>query len=119
MIRRPPRSTLFPSTTLFRSPPRRPPHRLEDRHHLGHGVRPAGGDRKSTRLNSSHLVISYAVFCLKKNRDRRWPGRRRTLGSTTSCRAEPARCSRPGSIFFLRMGGPPRSTLFPHPAPFR
>src|SRR2546426_3080229 len=80
MIRRPPRSTLFPYTTLFRSP---------------HGARPricgltaagvqAGGgndhtappedreapsqDRKSTRLNSSHLVISYAVFCLKKKK---------------------------------------------------
>src|ERR1039458_941444 len=65
MIRRPPRSTLFPYTTLFRS---------------GHGGIPAvhaeeqrfGGkvhdlDRKSTRLNSSHLGISYAVFCLKKN----------------------------------------------------
>src|SRR2546426_2000691 len=69
MIRRPPRSTLFPYTTLFRSRhPRRGHHR---------GVRSLGRqllrrrarerpDRKSTRLNSSHLVISYAVFCLKK-----------------------------------------------------
>src|SRR5256885_9344946 len=93
MIRRPPRSTLFPYTTLFRSV----------RHHGGEGQRlpcheaahvrrrginahcligevaqgeelgavegidcPVGADRKSTRLNSSHLVISYAVFCLKK-----------------------------------------------------
>src|SRR5438067_10024378 len=70
MIRRPPRSTLFPYTTLFRSPapsgragptgrggphvPRRP------------RARPRAGDRKSTRLNSSHVSISYAVFCLKK-----------------------------------------------------
>src|SRR5258705_7037506 len=70
MIRRPPRSTLFPYTTLFRSPtapsatqtpqttvsstPSAPP--------PTHAV----GDRKSTRLNSSHLGISYAVFCLKK-----------------------------------------------------
>src|SRR6266571_4098878 len=71
MIRRPPRSTLFPYTTLFRSPgwlPRRP------------GL-PAGcpacwpmsrpGDRKSTRLNSSHMSISYAVFCLKKKKKKK------------------------------------------------
>src|SRR3712207_7259292 len=80
MIRRPPRSTLFPYTTLFRSGlpggPERPRqarlllrrqphhHRRNDRHLL----RPRGqGDRKSTRLNSSHANISYAVFCLKKN----------------------------------------------------
>src|SRR2546426_4687885 len=80
MIRRPPRSTLFPYTTLFRSPSEgweglcpkclvrvslvslaasapEAPH-------------PASGDRKSTRLNSSHLVISYAVFCLKKKKQK-------------------------------------------------
>src|SRR3712207_8175087 len=98
MIRRPPRSTLFPYTTLFRSPPRRAgdparpvrsagpalrhagaaavlagvePDRLRaghagavfaDPHPVAHRVR----DRKSTRLNSSHANISYAVFCLKK-----------------------------------------------------
>src|SRR5947207_10229085 len=94
MIRPPPRSTLFPYTTLFRSrdfgaprlrrrllAPERRPHR----HHLGRapaplgfqarraarsigdrGSAPANRDRKSTRLNSSHTVISYAVFCLKK-----------------------------------------------------
>src|SRR5262245_64775075 len=78
MIRRPPRSTLFPYTTLFRSQQR----------HLGAapflrnrapGVEPAargrGGrrreDRKSTRLNSSHLGISYAVFCLKKKKKKK------------------------------------------------
>src|SRR5260221_3109005 len=78
MIRRPPRSTLFPYTTLFRSL------RLERVQpdprglHAAPGPRGAGGqgreapdlelspDRKSTRLNSSHTVISYAVFCLKK-----------------------------------------------------
>src|SRR5256885_12820348 len=76
MIRRPPRSTLFPYTTLFRSvghlPARGDPgHRGRDlpgADHAGdpgHGCR---GDRKSTRLNSSHLVISYAVFCLKKKK---------------------------------------------------
>src|SRR2546426_5865008 len=82
MIRRPPRSTLFPYTTLFRSD-------VADRHHArlnrdrfaGHPPRVSlavellvvsvgdhGEDRKSTRLNSSHLVISYAVFCLKKKK---------------------------------------------------
>src|SRR3989442_11186738 len=72
MIRRPPRSTLFPYTTLFRSP--QPPRlRLELGIHLDGGVGLAIldgvdlGDRKSTRLNSSHVRISYAVFCLKKN----------------------------------------------------
>src|SRR5947199_10338539 len=82
ILRRPPRSTLFPYTTLFRS------ERLLVLHPRRHGVRRArprlglrrtrgpdgdGGrrprvDRKSTRLNSSHLGISYAVFCLKKKR---------------------------------------------------
>src|SRR2546429_1059507 len=87
MIRRPPRSTLFPYTTLFRSPPE-PVRALSslghDRRgdglpdgrrsapaaallpHLGRGRR--DGDRKSTRLNSSHGYISYAVFCLKKKK---------------------------------------------------
>src|SRR2546426_2373312 len=90
MIRRPPRSTLFPYTTLFRS--------QDERQHGRRDVSPTGpsrehgrdlasggehqerdpdepegvnadqGDRKSTRLNSSHLVISYAVFCLKKKK---------------------------------------------------
>src|SRR2546426_6028260 len=69
MIRRPPRSTLFPYTTLFRS------HQLPAPGRGGTGRvqqhRPGlfdEGDRKSTRLNSSHLVISYAVFCLKKKK---------------------------------------------------
>src|SRR6202041_3656196 len=66
MIRRPPRSTLFPYTTLFRSDRVKKPQDLK-----GHkvGVLDAAGkdqDRKSTRLNSSHMSISYAVFCLKK-----------------------------------------------------
>src|SRR6266852_8767193 len=65
MIRRPPRSTLFPYTTLFRSrrprqgQPARPPHRQRE---------PGHRDRNSTRLNSSHGSISYAVFCLKKKK---------------------------------------------------
>src|ERR1035441_1408413 len=66
MIRRPPRSTLFPYTTLFRSTgsPIRPTNRRNS-HSAAFGTCPS--DRKSTRLNSSHLGISYAVFCLKKN----------------------------------------------------
>src|SRR5260221_6562743 len=100
MIRRPPRSTLFPYTTLFRSMPislPRHPHRLErlkawmddqgvdsavvfgtdNVNHLCGYCRYFGGpsalaiDRKSTRLNSSHTVISYAVFCLKKKKTRK------------------------------------------------
>src|SRR2546421_4704763 len=96
MIRRPPRSTLFPYTTLFRSP-LDPDHRIESvltqfrNHYLMHlRIQPSenvlneimshrprrsylldfqrNGDRKSTRLNSSHDQISYAVFCLKKKK---------------------------------------------------
>src|SRR6516162_6641490 len=64
MIRRPPRSTLFPYTTLFRSwsPSWAPRSRSRAARTSGNA------DRKSTRLNSSHLVISYAVFCLKKKK---------------------------------------------------
>src|SRR5947199_7376595 len=70
MIRRPPRSTLFPYTTLFRSR-RQPECRLPSPARAVRGSRRrqrpwSGRDRKSTRLNSSHLGISYAVFCLKK-----------------------------------------------------
>src|SRR3712207_7376216 len=79
MIRRPPRSTLFPYTTLFRSGRRASPARpscsgartaLESTRRAWRGPRRAGAglrDRKSTRLNSSHANLSYAVFCLKKN----------------------------------------------------
>src|SRR6266576_3010513 len=68
MIRRPPRSTLFPYTTLFRSPGGAWPARLAE---PARGLRhPVPGDRKSTRLNSSHVEISYAVFCLKKKSGR-------------------------------------------------
>src|SRR5256885_17167521 len=75
MIRRPPRSTLFPYTTLFRSGRRSRPAAGTRRagEELPGGLERAQAeragdqaDRKSTRLNSSHLVISYAVFCLKK-----------------------------------------------------
>src|SRR2546430_9017907 len=74
MIRRPPRSTLFPYTTLFRSqaaPELLLPdvERGEMEGGLAHGVGSLGPkDRKSTRLNSSHSQISYAVFCLKKKK---------------------------------------------------
>src|SRR3712207_8750157 len=89
MIRRPPRSTLFPYTTLFRSLPEDLPHdrggvapaqqQVAEQVHQGIALRPLevgvrsdpGGvaqDRKSTRLNSSHANISYAVFCLKKKK---------------------------------------------------
>src|SRR2546430_9265812 len=81
MIRRPPRSTLFPYTTLFRSPPARAEANRRDflipsaagvQLDRVSALRPAARnrdntDRKSTRLNSSHSQISYAVFCLKKN----------------------------------------------------
>src|SRR5690348_18506966 len=72
IIRQPPRSTLFPYTTLFRSPSK------ESHRHAGESGHPGAssvivqhigpGDRKSTRLNSSHPSISYAVFCLKKKK---------------------------------------------------
>src|ERR1039457_5815991 len=65
MIRRPPRSTLFPYTTLFRSEHTRA--KRPRFHALRSNPLDPAIDRKSTRLNSSHLVISYAVFCLKKN----------------------------------------------------
>src|SRR5258708_30450574 len=67
MIRRPPRSTLFPYTTLFRSN-RRHPERNGSQRNFPSNCDGAWGDRKSTRLNSSHQIISYAVFCLKKKK---------------------------------------------------
>src|SRR5688572_32282836 len=80
MIRRPPRSTLFPYTTLFRSawavdgvgPVLRPFGVRQLQQRLQPVLRAAGpGDRKSTRLNSSHSQISYAVFCLKKKKKKK------------------------------------------------
>src|SRR5439155_25025012 len=75
MIRRPPRSTLFPYTTLFRSGGRAGPADPQAVQARQPGV-PTGRhdcerDRKSTRLNSSHVAISYAVFCLKKKKKKR------------------------------------------------
>src|SRR5437773_6931426 len=73
MIRRPPRSTLFPYTTLFRSGACAPTAPIRDSP-IPNGPpstlsRPCLTDRKSTRLNSSHITISYAVFCLKKKKN--------------------------------------------------
>src|SRR2546428_12806072 len=69
MIRRPPRSTLFPYTTLFRSCTLTPGSGEVARpRERGCRAPTSGGDRKSTRLNSSHDQISYAVFCLKKKK---------------------------------------------------
>src|SRR5256885_9894498 len=95
MIRRPPRSTLFPYTTLFRSRSLRrrsasassdvtimPPSPHAPRFLLGKKEYPV--DRKSTRLNSSHLVISYAVFCLKKKKQ---PKKWQTLVSSGAARS--------------------------------
>src|SRR2546429_6695542 len=66
MIRRPPRSTLFPYTTLFRSAVAAAPSHEVPPGTVLDEYEPGGTDRKSTRLNSSHGYISYAVFCLKK-----------------------------------------------------
>src|SRR2546427_6941579 len=71
MIRRPPRSTLFPYTTLFRSVVLKASvllTKVADAVRVGEEVAAKQGDRKSTRLNSSHSQISYAVFCLKKKK---------------------------------------------------
>src|SRR2546427_5240543 len=97
MIRRPPRSTLFPYTTLFRSAG---DHAAEHdaaaevhaRHDLVHDfaadvleVEIHAGDRKSTRLNSSHSQISYAVFCLKKKKKKQQRKKRRSESITQTC----------------------------------
>src|SRR5690242_20753996 len=95
MIRRPPRSTLFPYTTLFRSSGRRGgEHGREEQRdgdavelaqlagdHRGDGVgeEEQREDRKSTRLNSSHMSISYAVFCLKKKKKKKKRSRKKTI----------------------------------------
>src|SRR5471032_2434431 len=130
MIRRPPRSTLFPYTTLFRS---HRPHECFQRpcadacQSIGCDVR----DRKSTRLNSSHITISYAVFCLKKKNTA-------VSSALMSRREESASISRVRIVlcigrsfekvgqqlvrhcfFFLMIRRPPRSTLFPYTTLFR
>src|SRR5690242_21456819 len=91
MIRRPPRSTLFPYTTLFRSDHWTHAARgiakpgyvfgrfLPDVHGVPDGDRRQERDRKSTRLNSSHMSISYAVFCLKKKKKKKQRPPRRKI----------------------------------------
>src|SRR5438105_12452017 len=96
MIRRPPRSTLFPYTTLFRSAAVLDVERVA----ADPDVRAAArrrenvriGDRKSTRLNSSHEWISYAVFCLKKKKNRTTKSGRQTWASTPAWQ-DPHRCA--------------------------
>src|SRR2546429_6380972 len=93
MIRRPPRSTLFPYTTLFRSLPvlcvdsdQRQPGRACKRE-VGDGGETDRPDRKSTRLNSSHGYISYAVFCLKKKKKHKMPTNPHYAFSTSELRS--------------------------------
>src|SRR5256885_9298615 len=102
MIRRPPRSTLFPYPTLFRS--------LqqwvlgEHRQQFGIGVAGEAADRKSTRLNSSHLVISYAVFCLKKKKSNRCAPPHYTDHHPILATATPRRVPHPGTHASTRSG---------------
>src|ERR1039458_4969957 len=133
MIRRPPRSTLFPYTTLFRSG------LLPVRGHLSHrdclSEEKREGDRKSTRLNSSHLGISYAVFCLKKDNTITNFGENDVMvgvllftvpvfdvGACPPYSAPPNPVQIIGFVqlfFFLMIRRPPRSTLFPYTTLFR
>src|SRR5438094_4464103 len=88
MIRRPPRSTLFPYTTLFRSArsgPVRLPRDANGVHQRRRRRRESAGlaDRKSTRLNSSHRTISYAVFCLKKKKKLHYKQNKDNLNNST------------------------------------
>src|SRR6266571_4628315 len=135
MIRRPPRSTLFPYTTLFRSLHRRPGICATWRVRC---VRRWWRDRKSTRLNSSHMSISYAVFCLKK---------KKKFADDITCYHDSKTDARDDILlfylvaaglsekeahalliqsfvvvvifFFLMIRRPPRSTLFPYTTLFR
>src|SRR5471032_2444407 len=134
MIRRPPRSTLFPYTTLFRSVshPGSAPHRALD------ALREPAGvvDRKSTRLNSSHITISYAVFCLKKknndvgakpalkidhetHRLRRGDPPHRQWRVVCDGGADADQNGFHQGFFFVMIRRPPRSTLFPYTTLFR
>src|SRR5471030_2127705 len=121
MIRRPPRSTLFPYTTLFRSSIRSRPDSVQcdDGRAAGAGRQ----DRKSTRLNSSHLGISYAVFCLKKKKTYQTAnvaGYYSSVIENTSAGYVSAGANVVvAGIFFLMMRRPPRATLFPYTTLFR
>src|SRR3982751_4040727 len=136
MIRRPPRSTLFPYTTLFRSSRRgaSPTRWCASPASSSRGAR----DRKSTRLNSSHDQISYAVFCLKKkNLLQKIRAARPELAmsrafilvlpreteadfeATLDLVTDARYAAAFSFFFFLRKGPPPESTPFPLPAPFQ
>src|SRR3954447_26842345 len=107
MIRRPPRSTLLPYTTLFRSPGRQSRGGYSRRTSYRRSQR-SSADRKSTRLNSSHGSISYAVFCLKKNTKDCYPA---TIDAQPwPAAVRPVRPARNGKSGPLDSGGP--STLF-------
>src|SRR6266571_603569 len=133
MIRRPPRSTLFPYTTLFRS--------VLPTIAAALGVRipwhvDGRKDRKSTRLNSSHMSISYAVFCLKKKNkcisrggvddNCKIKGLKQRVRELASVVVAVAKLRVLGveerevfTVFFLMIRRPPRSTLFPYTTLFR
>src|SRR3954466_8100473 len=118
MIRRPPRSTLFPYPTLFRSAVSTQPSAVS--HQRPTRRRGLTADRKSTRLNSSHTIISYAVFCLKKKTEENTS----ELQSHDNlvCRLllekqQSVACA--ALVFFVRMRRPPGSTLFPYTTLFR
>src|SRR6266446_4421145 len=125
MIQRPPRSTLFPYTTLFRSWRRR----RRDRRRWRWFAWPAPRrrhrtrqDRKSTCLNSSHLVISYAVFCLKKKKNHLLLGLNRRvwhpIATTPVCFSLRSFIS-VSAFYFVMIRRPTRSTLFPYTTLFR
>src|ERR1039457_2285017 len=136
MIRRPPRSTLFPYTTLFRSTDTSPNGASSWPVVTSCGMTKI--DRKSTRLNSSHLVISYAVFCLKKKNQVRGKAReladraveserrKKRMGASVvvarrsiQTGAAPLHIVKAVICFFLMIRRPPRSTLFPYTTLFR
>src|ERR1039458_7074049 len=137
MIRRPPRSTLFPYTTLFRSCVWDSRGEPGGRGSMTFDCAELGEDRKSTRLNSSHLGNSYAVFCLKKKKSTARVGhvapaeRSPHTAGHVGCRRRGDRGGRgrllpraEGSsgiclFFFLMIRRPPRSTLFPYTTLFR
>src|ERR1017187_3983105 len=133
MIRRPPRSALFPYTTLFRSASSRRCHRRGNRHRRSKRRKWARLDRKSTRLNSSHRCTSYAVFCLKKTPSASEGGSVMNKLPLIAV-AGPAGASASAQefrpeylyvqtqyypVFFLMIRRPPRSTLFPYTTLFR
>src|SRR6202163_4524280 len=127
MIRRPPRSTLFPYTTLFRSGAFVVRGEVQRRLRIAAAADAEATDRKSTRLNSSHHGISYAVFCLKKKRfalrlDRQH-GRAERRHLPAKGRSHGPLLRRDSALaalcFFLTIPRPPKSPLFPQPGSLR